>query len=1130
MGAEEVAQQPPADEPRREARDIGLPEVPGYRIEETLGRGSTGVVYRATQLAVEREVALKVLHPDLVGRPRAVRRLQREARTTARLAHPNIVSAIDLGRTADGLWWYAMELVRGESLAERLRRDGSLSEREALRLFTPLVDALDHAYQAGVVHRDIKPANILIDERGRARLVDMGLAFREDDPLITGPGGTLGTPHYVSPEQARKPEAADARSDIWSMGATLYHAVCGRPPFSGASVAEILSGVLYGRVRDPQELAPKLSRNLALVLRKCLTRDPAGRYQTPRELLEDLEHLREREPVGVAVKALDPLAREGGVRWGWVVGASALALIALAAGASWWLRDDGSGTDQAPDTARWSELEAVAARVQGPERDVFALRLELEGLRPPPERWAERFAAVEAALLDRYGKVAREFSLHVAADVAAAVNGRRFDEAQALISREGLERRAREELGADRTQVEELIALVEPESVRRSLEPKIDARVADLARQARAYFDDALALAVANDVAAGKWRSARERLQRPVPELLAEARVGLDGLPAERAEGLQADLAGDLAARRAQLDEAWRALDRALVDWLEEESGRIARRLEARSQEGNASAALAAGFARERDAQGVAPEQGLPEVAAEAPAALARHIDGLAALERRLLEEDAAIWLARDREDAAQLIAARRFEELRELWRTNAQREWLGPVAREVALELLQAELLDGLLRRAADGLLARDGQRLSLNVRSIQYSGRLEAGADPLNQPFRLVPDQGGPQLLVLRPLEAPAARGAWVLPAQDVEVFAGLPEDPQATSDARERLARALLRRATGDTAGALRCLPIPASEDEVVDALARRLAGELDARAEHERRDRDQREGEARARLNLLLRAARDGVDAQEIARRVEEFLAEFGDLEPVRARADELQALRDAAREARPAPFDPLTALGPSSAERVGRTLRLTYEFGAAYAGAWSPGDWRAEADGWVAPGPREFSSLHRDAGWPTLELRGAAELDDPLSATFRFEQPADSGPPRLLVLSVAGVHVLLRSAGAEEPARLLVGSGSSEDLRALLVELADRSSPRARAFPGLLRGEAYTLRVALSQQRGKVVVTLSGRVEPEQPPVQGLEIASVLVPRPSDGPETGGIALRSLEPVLFHGAELELQTR
>src|SRR5687767_10421663 len=160
-----MAEEPLKERPRESSSpaDIGLPEIPGYRIEETLGRGSTGVVYRATQLAVDREVALKVLHSEMAGRPRAVRRLQREARTAAKLAHPNIVTAIDMGQVGP-LWWYAMELIVGESLAARLKRVGRLSEREALRFFTPLVDALDHAFRQGVVHRDIKPANILIDQ------------------------------------------------------------------------------------------------------------------------------------------------------------------------------------------------------------------------------------------------------------------------------------------------------------------------------------------------------------------------------------------------------------------------------------------------------------------------------------------------------------------------------------------------------------------------------------------------------------------------------------------------------------------------------------------------------------------------------------------------------------------------------------------------------------------------------------------------------------------------------------------------------------------------------------------------------------------------------------------------------
>ncbi|NUP97513.1 MAG: serine/threonine protein kinase, partial [Planctomycetaceae bacterium] len=273
-----------------------FPEIPGYRIEAVLGRGSAGVVYRAVQLAVERPVALKILHPEVAARGKAVKRLQREARTTARLAHPGIVTAIDMGQ-AGGLWWYAMELVDGPSLADKLKRDGPLSEREAVKLFIPLCEALEHAVDAGVVHRDIKPGNILVDSGNRARIVDLGLALAEDDPALTAQGGTLGTPHYISPEQARNPTAADVRSDIWSLGATLYHCLCGRPPFAGKSVAEILSGVLYAPVPDPQEFAPELSNNLALVLRKCLTRDPARRYQHPRELREDLERIRERRAV-----------------------------------------------------------------------------------------------------------------------------------------------------------------------------------------------------------------------------------------------------------------------------------------------------------------------------------------------------------------------------------------------------------------------------------------------------------------------------------------------------------------------------------------------------------------------------------------------------------------------------------------------------------------------------------------------------------------------------------------------------------------------------------------------------------------------------------------------------------------
>src|SRR5262245_48041187 len=296
-------------EPQRALRkDEPPPNIPGYELSGFIGRGASGVVYRARQLAVDREVAIKILHPHLARESRIVRRLQREARTTARLAHPHIVSAVDMGET-DGRWWYAMEFVDGPSLAQRLRAEGRIREREALRLFIPLCEALEHLWEHGVVHRDIKPANILIDRAGGARLADLGLAVAEADPSITGAGGTLGTPHYISPEQAVDPRKADVKSDIWSFGATLYHAVCGRPPFAGESAAEVLSGVLYSPIQDPQELEPALSSRLALVLRKCLTRDPLRRYQTPHELLLDLERVRERRAPHVQRRALDPLRR-----------------------------------------------------------------------------------------------------------------------------------------------------------------------------------------------------------------------------------------------------------------------------------------------------------------------------------------------------------------------------------------------------------------------------------------------------------------------------------------------------------------------------------------------------------------------------------------------------------------------------------------------------------------------------------------------------------------------------------------------------------------------------------------------------------------------------------------------------
>src|SRR5262245_59961535 len=375
-----------AGEPQRALRkDEPPPNIPGYELSGFIGRGASGVVYRARQLAVDREVAIKILHPHLAHESRVVRRLQREARTTARLAHPHIVSAVDMGEI-EGRWWFAMEFVDGPSLAQRLRAEGRIREREALRLFIPLCEALEHLWEHGVVHRDIKPANILIDRTGGARLADLGLAVAEDDPSITGTGGTLGTPHYISPEQAVDPRRADVKSDIWSFGATMYHAVCGRPPFNGESAAEVLSGVLYSPIPDPEELEPRRSWRLALVLRKCLTREPTRRYQNPHELLLDLELVRERRAPNITRRSLEPVQRrrdQAGRTGLYVAGGLGGGLLVLALLLPKWLGSEHAVDPSAADEGGpFEPLNELAARRAGGLGRPAELLGELQELEP----------------------------------------------------------------------------------------------------------------------------------------------------------------------------------------------------------------------------------------------------------------------------------------------------------------------------------------------------------------------------------------------------------------------------------------------------------------------------------------------------------------------------------------------------------------------------------------------------------------------------------------------------------------------------------------------------------------------------------------------------------------------------
>jgi hypothetical protein len=1121
-----MAEEPLKERSSSSPADIGLPEIPGYRIEETLGRGSTGVVYRATQLAVDREVALKVLHPDLAGRPRAVRRLQREARTAAKLAHPNIVSAIDMGQVGP-LWWYAMELVVGESLAARLKRVGRLTEREALRVFTPLVDALDHAYRQSVVHRDIKPANILIDKAGRARLVDLGLAFREDDPLITSPGSTLGTPHYVSPEQARNPGQADTRSDIWSLGATFYHAVCGRPPFAGESVAEILSGVLYGRVTEPRELVPGLSRSLSLVLRKCLARDPAGRYQSPHDLLEDLERCREKRSVLVQPSALDPVRNNHPwrARAPWIAGGAALLALAL------WLARDVVAPAVRPSEAAisaaepWAELEAVASAAARPGARPAPLLVELAALGPVSSRHRARYEELEEGLVKALREAQDGFIRRLGFEVDRLVARRDFKGALELLAPDGFAARAREELEVDSTQLRQLEARARPQELRERVGKELESYAAALSASVEEHVTKVLDPRVDNEQAAGRWRSAFEQLSIAPTELLQRADIVVAGLPDERIETLEGGLKDALALRRDALAREWTRQDGELADWVRAQARELEASLQARDLQGAAAGELAKLYQARAAELHLAPAEELINVSSLATQAVDAESARLVELERHLLEEDARAWLANEERQAAELQHQRRYREQAELWKRALERSWLAPVHGEVAVNLRGAELVAELLDRAARGVLALDGQRVAVLYGSIQLEGKVLAGSSPLLAGFSLVTQQLGTVALALRPVQGNATATPYVLAPDAIERFAGLSGSVSSTPDPSDRLARALLRYHEGAIDSALEGLPIDPTGDPVLDALASRLWNEANRKSGELRAQMEQRANEATQQAYVVLRLASEAVEPAErdaALRAIDKLLASWSDAQPPALESELRKRKAELGSAQAPDSDDFRARFGPTKATLEAGQFELAFAFGPNYEGRWSRGEWVADEKGWIARGAHERSELSVQSGWPELDLGPPIDLDEPLELALTFDQPMDSGDPQLLVVSLAGVHVALRGAQGSERARLQIRAGGPDELRQMVEEIDRTGRGSPSRFGGTLRGERYTLSIELSRKRGRAIVRLWG-LDRTGTVFSGEILENQMLPAQNEAAPS--VVVRSIEPVRIVEAKL-----
>ncbi len=384
--------------------------IEGYEILARLGGGGMGTVFQARQIAMDRVVAIKVLKSNLAKDQKYVERLHREARLLGVLDHPNIVKAYDVG-ASNGYHYFVMEYVEGRSAASLLQEGGPLPEDQVFDIAIHMARALDHAHRHDIIHRDIKPGNILLTTAGLAKLTDLGLAKREIDPALTRDEATVGTPQYISPEQLLDPKSVDGRSDIFSLGASLYHLASGEPPFQGKTLGQVVAAVLAGNVVDIAKRRPDLDPGLASVLRRMLQRDVTERYANAAELLADLE----------AVQA-------GGTPAPWVpprekrskrLQAAAIIMVAVAAIVTGWLlwQEDSKPPDEVDASlAFWSELDARIERAPNPIEALRLVESELQSVSEPAigEGLLQRRQRLAADLRGEFEAIAEELSQSVA--------------------------------------------------------------------------------------------------------------------------------------------------------------------------------------------------------------------------------------------------------------------------------------------------------------------------------------------------------------------------------------------------------------------------------------------------------------------------------------------------------------------------------------------------------------------------------------------------------------------------------------------------------------------------------------------------------------------------------------------
>ncbi|MBZ0173041.1 MAG: serine/threonine protein kinase [Phycisphaerales bacterium] len=282
--------------------------IPGYTDFRELGRGAMAKVFRAKQRSLDRYVAVKILPSKFSGNVQFIERFFREGQAAAKLNHPNIVQAFDVGQHRD-TYYFVMEYVDGRTVHDDIVSQKRYGEKDAVEVAIQVAEALEHAHERGLIHRDVKPKNIMITKQGVVKLADMGLAraVSDKEAAEAEKGKAFGTPYYISPEQVMGLENVGPESDIYSLGATLYHMVTGVVPFEGKDPSEVMKKHLKTPLTAPDHVNPRLSASISEVIEMMMAKKPSQRYRSCKDLLIDLRAVRAGETPPMAHKEMDAI-------------------------------------------------------------------------------------------------------------------------------------------------------------------------------------------------------------------------------------------------------------------------------------------------------------------------------------------------------------------------------------------------------------------------------------------------------------------------------------------------------------------------------------------------------------------------------------------------------------------------------------------------------------------------------------------------------------------------------------------------------------------------------------------------------------------------------------------------------